>query len=395
MKICKKIFGASGDLARKKLYPALFELFRLGHISTNCIIVGFSRTALSTENFRRNIKNTLESQNYVGEAFLTKCFYFCGDYQTLGSFHDLEYFLSKNETLAYQQVNHNRLFYLSTPPELFIPIAYNASISCKSNYGWNRLIIEKPFGNSLSNAVKMYDELMTCNWSPHELFHIDHYLGKDIIQKLFVFRFANTMFEPLLNNKYVAAVKISIDEDVGTIGRSSYFENYGIICDMLQSHLVQLLTLITMDIPEDIDACNISDCISDAKVDILRAMRPLSLGDIVLGQYVGNDNGKGGYLDDPSVRFDSRTPTFAQAICHVNTPRWEGVPFILKTGKALERQKGDIRVQLKDPPSARRIFDGTQIPRNEIVFRISPEDKINLEVCFIMRSEYGIFDMMC
>lgn len=350
------VIGASGDLAKKKTFPTIFELYCHGYIPKHVIVAGYARSKLSLEDFHTLLRKALEGKETEEkiEEFVTKCLYFSGQYDSADSFGEMSASLQIMESIPrYQVVGQsdspvvaNRLFYFAIPPNVFISTASSINSTARGMSGWNRLIVEKPFGNDLKSAVKMADEL-TSMWAEPSLYRIDHYLGKEMVQNLQIFRFGNTFLEPLMNSKYVKCVRVIFKEDFGTQGRGGYFDNYGIIRDIMQNHLMQVLTLVAMEPPVTLVGAHASDAVRNAKVNVLKAIQPLTLDDVVVGQYTKNDSGDEGYLDDPTVPAGSICPTFCQAHIQVHTPRWAGTPFIMKAGKALEERRAEIRIQFK------------------------------------------------
>jgi glucose-6-phosphate 1-dehydrogenase len=374
------VLGASGDLAKKKTFPALFDLFRHQYIPASVNIVGYARSELPYEQFCAKIKSFLKGTEEEILAFLARCSYHAGAYDSS------EDFIKLHNSLTALELNNkcgctgsNRLFYFAIPPNIFIPAASAISENAQSHHGWTRVVVEKPFGHDLTSAVDMSRRLQAL-WREDQIYRIDHYLGKEMVQNLTIFRFGNTFLEPLLNNRHVSVVKISFKEDFGTMGRGGYFDNYGIIRDIMQNHLMQVLTLVAMEPPVRVAGEGYPNYIRDSKVNVLRAIPPLRLEDVIIGQYVANESGDKGYLDDPTVPPDSNTPTFAQVVLRVRTPRWEGVPFIMKAGKALDERKAEIRIQFKDAPAADYLFNGEGCPRNELVMRLQPSEAVYMKV---------------
>jgi glucose-6-phosphate 1-dehydrogenase len=241
-----------------------------------------------------------------------------------------------------------------------------------SRSGWNRVIVEKPFGRDSATSQAL-TEALGALFTERQQYRIDHYLGKEMSQNLMVLRFANSFFEPLWNRHYVNNVKITFKENIGTEGRGGYFDSFGIMRDVMQNHLMQLFALVAMEPPVSLN----SEDVRDEKVKVLRATDAVGLEDVVVGQYARSlDGTKEGYLDDKGVPKDSITPTFAQAILRINNPRWQGVPFIVKCGKALEARKAEIRIQFKRFPHA--LFPSA-LP-NELVIRVQPNEAIYMNV---------------
>lgn len=253
--------------------------------------------------------------------------------------------------------------------------------------GWNRVIVEKPFGKDAASSKALSDHFASL-FKEEQLYRIDHYLGKEMVQNLMTIRFGNRIFNPTWNRENISSVLISFKEPFGTQGRGGYFDEFGIIRDVMQNHLLQILSLVAMEKPV---TCHPDD-IRDEKVKVLKSIRALELDDCVLGQYVGNPDGKDdakmGYLDDPTVPTGSKTPTFALAVLQIKNERWDGVPFILKCGKALNERKAEVRIQYRDVPGD--IFGGRS-KRNEMVIRVQPGEALYVKM---MTKSPGItFDM--
>mmetsp|Transcript_5469 Transcript_5469/g.7890 ORF Transcript_5469/g.7890 Transcript_5469/m.7890 type:complete len:396 (+) Transcript_5469:304-1491(+) len=268
-------------------------------------------------------------------------------------------------------VSHNRLFYFAIPPNVFAETGIAIKQCAMAHRGWTRIIVEKPFGRDLG-SYEALSKTLTKHFTEDHLYRIDHYLGKEMVQNLMVLRFSNLWFERLWNRNDVACVILTFKEPFGTEGRGGYFDKFGIIRDILQNHLLQVLTLLAMEPPVKVDGPEASQKVRDAKVQVLNSMPPITLDDIVLGQYEG-------YADDPTIENkDSNTPTFAVIRCFVQNPRWAGVPFILKAGKALDERKAEMRIQFKDAPAAEFLFDN-KCPRNELVMRMQPKEAIYMK----------------
>jgi glucose-6-phosphate 1-dehydrogenase len=262
----------------------------------------------------------------------------------------------------------NRIFYFAIPPNVFVPVASNINSYVRSTTGFNRVIIEKPFGRDLDSADLLQVQIGKL-FTENEVYRIDHYLGKEMVQNLMILRFANRIFEPLWNHHHITAVVITFKEDFGTLGRGGYFDSFGIIRDVMQNHLLQILSLVAMEEPVSLGA----EDIRDEKVKLLRAISPIRLEDVVIGQYGPDKEGKEtGYLDDPTVPKGSITPTYAVACLHIKNTRWTGTPFLLKCGKALDNKKAEIRIQFKNTSSG--LFPNSS--RNELVLRVQPNESI-------------------
>ncbi|KAL5552658.1 hypothetical protein UlMin_040059 [Ulmus minor] len=378
------VVGASGDLAKKKIFPALFALYYEDCLPKHFTVYGYARSKMTDAELRNMVSKTLtcriDKRENCGEKmdqFLKRCFYHSGQYDSEENFAELGKKLKEHEAGRVS----NRLFYLSIPPNIFIDAVRCTSLSASSGNGWTRVIVEKPFGRdsdssaALTKALKQYLE-------EDQIFRIDHYLGKELVENLSVLRFSNLIFEPLWSRQYIKNVQLIFSEDFGTEGRGGYFDNYGIIRDIMQNHLLQILALFAMETPVSLDA----EDIRNEKVKVLRSMRPLRLDDVVIGQY--KSHSKGGvtypsYTDDTTVPKDSLTPTFAAAALFINNARWDGVPFLMKAGKALHNKRAEIRVQFRHVPGNlyNRNF-GTDLDRatNELVIRVQPDEAIYLKI---------------
>jgi len=219
-------------------------------------------------------------------------------------------------------------------------------------------------------------------WAEEYIYRIDHYLAKELIQNLYMFRFGNSWLEPSFNHHHIASVQITFKEPFGTEGRGGYFTNYGIIRDVIQNHLMQVLAIVAMEAPPRVQGEDAGTFVRDAKVNVLRCIAPINPDEVVIGQYVGAD-GKPGYLEDDTIKDKDKAkyvPTFAAVILRINNPRWVGVPFILKAGKALNEKKVDIRIQYKDPPASETIFGGQRCARNELVMRLQPDESVYMKI---------------
>ncbi|XP_013653276.2 glucose-6-phosphate 1-dehydrogenase 3, chloroplastic isoform X1 [Brassica napus] len=379
------VVGASGDLAKKKIFPALFALYYEGCLPEHFTIYGYARSKMTDAELRDMVSKTLtcridkrENCGEKMEEFLKRCFYHTGQYDSQEHFVTLDKKLKEHEGGRLS----NRLFYLSIPPNIFVDAVKCASSSASSISGWTRVIVEKPFGRdsktsaALTKSLKQYLE-------EDQIFRIDHYLGKELVENLSVLRFSNLIFEPLWSRQYIQNVQFIFSEDFGTEGRGGYFDHYGIIRDIMQNHLLQILALFAMETPVSLDA----EDIRNEKVKVLRSMRPIQLEDVVIGQYKSTTKGGvtyPGYTDDKTVPKDSLTPTFAAAALFIDNARWDGVPFLMKAGKALHTRSAEIRVQFRHVPGNlyNRNSGGTNLDRttNELVIRVQPDEGIYLKI---------------
>lgn len=366
------VVGASGDLAKKKTYPSLLHLFDDNLLPDETVIYGYARSNMTNEDLRAKLRPYLENSDCskeVVDTFLSKCFYVKGGwYGDIDAFATLNQELIANEDRLSNKLEHNRLFYFAIPPNVFEETGVAIKQKCMSEKGWTRIIVEKPFGRDLQSCEELLATLSK-HFSEDQLFRIDHYLGKEMVQNLLVLRFGNIMFENIWNRDNVQCVMLTFKEPFGTDGRGGYFDNYGIIRDIVQNHLLQVLTLLAMEPPTKADGPESGESIRNAKVNVLHAIPPITLDECFLGQYEG-------YTDDETIKNkDSNTPTFVVIRCFIHTPRWAGVPFILKAGKALNERKAEMRIQFKDAPAASFMFDD-KCPRNELVIRMQPNEAI-------------------
>lgn len=377
------LLGASGDLAKKKIYPTFWELYKhKGWLPNNVKFVGYARSDLSVEKIREKTQpymKTKPEEKEKLEDFFSLNFYVKGSYTDAEAFRNLNNELVKLES---GKAAADRIFYLALPPSVFMPVSQLLKDHCESQTGWTRIVIEKPFGKDSESSAVLSDHLRKL-FSEDQIYRIDHYLGKEMVQNLMVLRFGNRVFAPLWNRDNIACVRITFKEDIGTYGRGGYYDEFGVIRDIMQNHITQVLCLTAMERP----CTKSADDIRDEKVKVLKCIEPLTLNDIILGQYVGNPeldgDGKYGYLDDETVPKGSKTPTFAVAAVKIKNERWDGVPFILKCGKGLDQKRGEIRIQFKDV--AGDLFDGKSV-RNELVIRVQPNEAV---YCKMMTKKPG------
>jgi len=379
------VVGASGDLARKKVFPALFALYCQGFLPPKFRVFGFARSAFSHEEFRARIMANLTCRYVPGEScaermdeFLAKCFYVAGQYGSSDSFLDLYQLMQDVEVGG----ESNRIFYMAIPPSIFLDVARAIGdaglVSCTENRPWSRVVIEKPFGRDRESSDVLTREMAQV-FSEEQTFRIDHYLGKEVIQNLMILRFANIVFEPIWNRSCIEQVTITWKEDIGVGARGGYYDDYGIVRDVIQNHMLQILALAAIERPRSADAKHVRD----EKVRVLRSMAPVRIEDLVLGQYgAGEINGKPqpGYTDDASVPDDSRTPTYASCRLRVDNDRWQGVPFVITAGKAMDEKLNEIRVRFRPTPANIFRDTGDRLPANELVIRIQPDEAIFLNI---------------
>lgn len=382
------IVGASGDLARRKLLPALFALYGQGYLPSRFTVFGFARTPMTDEQFRQAAMENLSCRYSPGEScaprmaeFLARCRYAHGRYESADDFAALARVMQAEEGAA----GANRLYYFSIPPSVFVHVARSIGRAglvgrdpglsrSERDRPWSRVVIEKPFGTDRESSDMMAKELGEV-FAEDQVYRIDHYLGKEIIQNLMVLRFANSVFEPIWSRAHIEHVRITWKEDLGIGSRGGYFDGIGILRDVMQNHLLQILSLVAMEDPASME----SKAVRDEKVRVLKSIAPAGLENLVVGQYRGvtrNGIRLPSYLEEAHVAPGSITPTFAAAVLRVRNDRWGGVPFFLTAGKALDSRMNEIRVRFRDPP--RNIFAATlpDLPNNELVIRIQPDEAI-------------------
>mmetsp|Transcript_17257 Transcript_17257/g.23749 ORF Transcript_17257/g.23749 Transcript_17257/m.23749 type:complete len:528 (-) Transcript_17257:247-1830(-) len=385
------VAGASGDLAKKKTYPSIYELYRNGFLPTDqgnkksdTLIVGYARSQKSDEDFRATIRGFLKGgTDEEKDSFLKLCIYRNGAYDSPDAVGKVFEEIKQKEA-ASGCVVYNRLFYFAIPPSVFVPIGASIKKAVidagHPGVGWSRLIIEKPFGHDLESFEALNKD-MSALYTEEYIYRIDHYLGKEMVQNLVILRFSNTIYEPLWNNKHISTVTITFKEDFGTKGRGGYFDKSGIIRDIIQNHLTQVMSLVAMEPPVAATGrAESANFVRDEKVKVLNCVEPASIDDCVIGQYLASDDGsEPAYLEDPTVPDDSVTPTFATTVLYIKNPRWEGVPFILKAGKALNERKAEIRIQFKKPSGVSGLFPGIHVPSNELVMRLQPNEAVYMK----------------
>ncbi len=365
------IFGASGDLTQRKLIPSLFNLFRKRRTPKKFQVIGFGGTAFTDEQFREHLHTGLKE--YAGYSFTEEewnifapnLYYLQGKYTEAGDFTKLAEHLT-----ALENGDANRLFYMALPPTLFPAIIDNLGTSGQlhENGGWRRVVLEKPFGTDLQSAQQLNLQVHK-GLNESQIYRIDHYLGKETVQNILFTRFANTIFEPLWNRTYIDHVQITVAEKVGLEHRAGFYDGIGVLRDMFQNHLLQLLTLVAMEPPASFSASHLRN----EKVKVLSAIQPMTPEQVsantVRGQYKG-------YRSEAQVNPNSTTPTYAALRLYINNWRWKGVPFYLRSGKNLAEKQSQIIIQFKEPPLA--MFPMQTMKPNILVLYLQPDEGLHV-----------------
>ena len=378
---CIVIFGASGDLTHRKLIPALYNLYKIGRLSENFSVLGVARSELNDETFREKMREALihneETTPDTLDAFCSHLYYQSvntSDAQDYGKLVPrLDELHDKYKTCG------NTLYYMSTPPSLYgvIPECLAAHGLNTEEYGWKRIIVEKPFGYDEKTAQAL-DVQIHRFFEEHQIYRIDHYLGKETVQNLLVLRFSNGWFEPLWNRNFIDYVEITGAESIGVEERGGYYDGSGAMRDMFQNHLLQVLAMVAMEPPAIINANSMRDEVAK----VMHSLRPLTAEDmehnLVLGQYTAAEiNGKmeNGYLEEKGVPADSRTETYIALRCEIENWRWAGVPFYVRTGKRLPARVTEIVIHFKTTPHP--VFS-QNAPENKLIIRIQPDEAISM-----------------
>jgi glucose-6-phosphate 1-dehydrogenase len=384
------IFGAAGDLTKRKLLPALYNLKAHGLLPRELAVVGVARKEKSHEQFRdeqsRDIREfaTTAVDGALWAELRDAMYYLAGDFSDPATYSQLANLLG--DVAKRHGTGGNVLFYLATPPGFFGEVVRRlgeAGLLREERDSWRRVIIEKPFGRDLASAQALNAEIAAV-LQERQVYRIDHYLGKETVQNILVFRFANGVFEPIWNRRYVDHVQLMVAETVGVEDRGNYYETAGVLRDMIQNHMFQLLSLIAMEPPISFEA----DAVRDEKVKVLHAIRPMQPEEIlertVRGQYgEGEIEGRRvpAYRQEPKVAGSSTTETYAALKLFVENWRWAGVPFYLRSGKRLARRRTEIVVEFRRPPLLLldRVAMG-EIEANRLVLHIQPDEGIELQI---------------
>jgi glucose-6-phosphate 1-dehydrogenase len=377
------LFGATGDLTKRKLAPAIYALHRDGLLPEQFAIVAYARRDKDDDTFRADLKAAIQefapdmpTTGDVWESFASRVFYQRGEFDRADGYRGLKEKLDTiNKELG---TSCNRLYYLAIPPEQYETVIDHLGQSSLSQPEpgcgtWTRIIVEKPFGYDLETSRHLNDSLLQY-FTEDQIYRIDHYLGKETVQNILVFRFANEFFEPLWNHKYVDHVQITVAEKIGVEGRGNFFDQTGMTRDVLQNHALQILSLVAMEPPVALDA----NAVRDEKVKVLRSIRPISKDEVahstVRGQYAG-------YRQEPGVKPDSSTETFAALRLYVDNWRWGGIPFYVRAGKAMPRRVTEVAVQFRSIPQV--LFARMKrehVEPNVLAIRIQPDEGIFLMI---------------
>ncbi|HEX5437112.1 MAG TPA: glucose-6-phosphate dehydrogenase [Gemmatimonadaceae bacterium] len=374
------IYGATGDLARRKILPALYELYREHCTTPGCVILGVTRENLSDEQFRTMACTAVGgggAPNAELEKWADHFLYF----QSIAEGTPEEYHALTARIEALEQqfaMPQNRVFYISLPPSAFTSTVHAlGEAGLSHSTGWTRLVIEKPFGHDLESACAL-NALVHEYFKESQIYRIDHYLGKETVQNLLVFRFANAMFETLWNRDHIESVEITVAESLGVERRAGYYETAGALRDMVQSHLTQLLALVAMEVPSTIEA----NAIRVEKIKAIKAIAPVCMDNVTFGQYAaGHIDGKAvpGYREEPGVAPDSCTETFVALQLEIDNWRWQGVPFYLRTGKRMPKRLTQIEIKFRRAPVWMFRSTGTEeLNRNTLLVTLQPDEGFSL-----------------
>ncbi|OQY42761.1 MAG: glucose-6-phosphate dehydrogenase [Fusobacteriia bacterium 4572_74] len=378
------IFGGGGDLSQKKLIPALYNLFKLDKLNNDSYILSYGRRERTQAEYRTLVKTSIERNFekeyiHIEDAFLEKFSYIDGDSEKLGGVEKINKYICKFKDIKKYQI----IFYLATPPNLaknILNLIQKLKL-CDKPFK-KKIVMEKPFGIDTVSAINLNKDLNKI-FKEEEIYRIDHYLGKETVQNILFFRFGNSIFEPLWNRSFIDHIQITVAEDIGIGSRGNFYEKAGVLKDIIQNHMMQLIALVAMEPPTNFEA----DCIRDEKVKIFKSISSMSKEymeeNLVLGQYgPGEINGENivGYQDEKNVSKDSNMGTFFSGKFHIDNWRWAGIPFYVRAGKRLNKKLTEIVVTFKIPPL--KLFGNTcrDILANELVFSIQPEEKISISI---------------
>ena len=366
------IFGASGDLTQRKLLPSLFNLYRKGRMPKQFHIIGYGNTAFSDDQFRAHLEEgvkqfaSFEFKPEEWSSFAPNLVYLQGRYTDLADFKKLGTLIKNWEVSA-----GNRIYYMATPPGVFPSIIDLLGLTDQlTEYnGWRRVVIEKPFGTDFDSARSLNEQIHK-TLHENQIYRIDHYLGKETVQNILVTRFANTIFEPLWNRNYIDHVEVTVAEQVGVEHRARFYDSVGVLRDMFQNHLLQLVSLVAMEPPASFGAT----ALRNEKVKVLGSIRPMKAEDViqntVRAQYKG-------YREEEGVNPNSMTPTSAALKLQIDNWRWQGVPFYLRSGKRLKEKLSQITIQFKEPPNLLFITNKAHLTPNMLVLYLQPDEGVH------------------
>ncbi|MCD6598137.1 MAG: glucose-6-phosphate dehydrogenase [Bacteroidales bacterium] len=385
------IFGAGGDLTKRKLIPALFNLAKEEMIPSNFAMVGIDRVDTDSKGYRQTISSEIKEYDAEGfdqdlwDKYVNKAYYMKGDFKSADTYTQLKTLLAKVD--KEQGTPGNYLFYLATPPSFFGIIAESlgkAGLTTETDDIWKRIIIEKPFGRDLATAQALNKSLHS-SFTENQIYRIDHYLGKETVQNMMVYRFGNGTIEPIWNNKYIEHIQITVAESLGVEDRASYYEEAGALRDMMSNHLMAVLSIVAMEVPNSFDA----EAIRDEQVKVLKSLRLFDdesvKNNVVRGQYGEgiSDERKvmNAYREEPGVAKDSNIETFVAMKLMIDTWRWAGVPVYMRTGKRMPKRYSEVVIQYKNAPNISFAKDSDRrkdFKPNQLVIRIQPEEGISL-----------------
>ena len=359
--------GATGDLAQKKLFPAIYRLLLHHRMGENVFVVGIGRKEFTKEEFLQKVRSNIPTvEEATWKRFAGALDYYSLDFTDAPKYAEFAQFLAEKEKI--HGTNGNRLFHLATLPENFHVIAQNLSKSGLVNQtgNWCRVVFEKPFGKNKESAKKLNKDISKV-FTDDQIFRIDHYLGKELVQNIEVFRFANPIISHLWNNQFIDHVQINLIEDFGVENRAAFYDSEGALRDVAQNHLLQMLSLVTMDTPKEFT----ENHFHTEKIKILKKIKPLNREEVVLGQYEH-------YMNEPGVKENSKTETFSAFKLFLNHKKWKDVPFYLRTGKNLAKRYSSIYIQFKKDVKSALPHEG--LAPNYLVIQIQPDDGIVLQL---------------
>ncbi len=388
------IFGAGGDLTKRKLIPALYHLMQQGLLSKHTSVVGVDRADANNESYRKSLSSEIEdfiNKKYFSQELwdqqVSKAHFMQGDFRDPETYKNLKDFLANIDSTT--ETPDNYLFYCATPPKFFGEIATqlgNAGLAAESEHFWRRIIIEKPFGRDLETARQL-NKTLHRSFNEHQIYRIDHYLGKETVQNIMAYRFGNGTIEPIWNHRYIDHIQITVSESLGVEDRANYYEEAGAVRDMIANHLLALLSVIAMEPPNSFDD---ADAIRDEQTKVLKAIQTFTPEQVltcaVRGQYGSGNRDSGenilGYREEPKVAPESGTETFVALKLMIDSWRWSGVPFFIRTGKRMPGRYTEVVIQYKYAPSMmfQKSMDKiNHLEPNRLILRIQPDEGISMQ----------------